>query len=189
MSDEQLELEEARVVHLHDADTDSTLETEVFIEIELDDKVYALLTPTKPVITVMRATEGDDDEDGELEELELEEFAALREHFVKALAPFGVTIVEEGGELLLEGETDEEFYEDCEVLDVETDNGDDELLVLVRVETGAEVFLVATPSVPAMYPVELVGDDARLLSQEELEQMHDIFTDALHGSGILDEEG
>lgn len=186
MSDEELELDPPRIVYLLDEDSKDRLETEVFIEIEMDGKTYALLTPTAPVVTVMRSI--GDPEEGELEELELEEFGALKKHFVKALEPYNVTIIEEGGELLLQGDPDEDFFTDCEVLDVETDNGDDELLVLVRVETGDITYLIATPSVPAMYPAELIGDEGRPLTPEELETMHDVFTEALHGVGMFDDE-
>ncbi len=181
------ELEERRLVRLVDEDSGETLEMEVFLEIELEEtgKTYALLTPAAPIVKILRADPADEDV---LEEVEPEEYSPLAKQFDEALRDWGVKLELRASEVVMVGEPKEELYEDCELLEVDTDEGPDELVVLIQIETGEANYLVCEPTQPDLYPVELDGASGRGLSDAELAELDEIFRAALEHVGGDDED-
>lgn len=90
--------------------------------------------------------------------------------------------------IFLVGDPNDEFLEDCDIIEVHADDDEEEeYAVLVELQTGDANYLVITPMVPDLYPVEFTGtDEARLLDDEELGDLEETFQAAL--SAIEDEE-
>ncbi len=191
MSDEEALLEE-RIVELTDEETGEAIPMQVFLELEVEGKTYALLTPKAPVVQVMKATdaadEADEDALGSLDEVDPEDFAPLQKAFDEALRDYGVKVALRAGEYTLEGEPSDDLYEDCELLTVVIDDFEEEWMVLVEVDTGSERFLLCEPEEPEIYAVEMVGDTPRRLEDAELEELLDAFEAALAEFEEGDEE-
>ncbi|MEE2644980.1 MAG: hypothetical protein VYD19_08610, partial [Myxococcota bacterium] len=127
---------------------------EVFVELDYDGSIYALVTPAQPVVNVIIEREEE-----ELEYLESENFASVEKAINEALdKTFGVKIVSSGDSLNLVGELGEDAYAG-EVLELEGDDGEmSEFIVLVEVDLGDVIYIVCYPVAPVIYPVELVEE-------------------------------
>ncbi len=168
------ELEPEKLVRMVDQETGETLTMQVAAEFEYEGKVFGVLTPAETLIRIFKET------DEELIELEPAEFTDLKEHVDAALSEWGLKVIVRADEFVLEGEEPDDFYEDCEVVEGESEEGPEELFVLTSVETGELTYLVTTSAEMRLFPVEITGEEeARLLSDEEYASMEDIFREVM----------
>ena len=162
------------------------IEMQVYLDLEVEGTEYGLVFPFDLPILIVTNTE---DDDGEyLEAVDLEATKALKTSLFEATRQWGVKPEFRGDELYLVGDYPEEFLDDCDVIEVDVEDGAEEYVVLMTLEDGEQEFLVITPLVPEdeMYPVEFTGEDtARLLDDSELAQLEDVFRTALND---LDDE-
>lgn len=185
-SQEQQDLEPVRIVTLHD-DAGAHLPVEVVVEIDQDDKTYVLLTPSEPVVMILR--EDTTNEDSPLESLDPEDFKSVSKHVQDALIQHNVRVEIKSDEFVLAGEPNESFYAECDVMELEEVDGANEYLVLVEVDNGNNKYLVVMSIEPALYPGLLTSDtEARLLSDDELEQVESLFSEVLSEWAEADEE-
>lgn len=169
-----------RLVQMLDDESGESLTMQVAIEIEYDDKTYALLVPVDTLVMVL-AEDGED----ELSEVEPEAFDAIAKHLNDALADWGLSVERRANEVLLVGEEPDDLYEDCEVFTA-GDDDDDEYFVITEVSTGETNYLIAVKAIPNLFPAELIDDStARTLGDEEMERMHEVFSDAIK---VLEED-
>lgn len=173
-----------RVIPLDDPETKTTTEMEVYLELEVEGLQYALLVPMDLPVLVYRALE----EDGAFELVEDHELKGLRKHVDDALKDWGVKAELRDGDLWLVGDPPDDFFEDCEGIEAETDEGPEEFAVLVQLETGDETFLVTTPVVPELIPARLDAGRARPLTDDELADLEETFRAALAQFEDEDEE-
>lgn len=167
-----------RYVKMLDDETGETLEMQVVAEIEYDDRTYGLLIPAITLVQVL--VENED----ELRELEIDEFGAIKPEIDKALSEWGLSVVVQAGEYVLVGEEPEDLYEDCDSFVDE--EADEEYFIIAEVDTGSASYLVSVKAVPNMFPVELIDENnARSLSDDEMQRMHDVFQEAIK---VLDDE-
>jgi len=179
------ELEPEKLVRMVDQETGETLTMQVAAEFEYEGKVFGVLTPAETLIRIFRET------DDELIELEPAEFTDLKEHVDAALSEYGLKVIVRSDEFVLEGEEPEDLYEECEVIEGESDDGPEELFVLTEVDTGEQTFLVTTSAEMRLFPVEITGEEeARLLSDDEYASMEEIFREVMdfEGDGEGEEE-
>ncbi len=181
------EMQDLRIVALVDEMTGESLKMQIFMEIEVDNKMLALLTPHEAVVNILH-TKADDD-DAELAELEPSDFPKVAKDVQKALAEWTCKIEVRADEFILLGDPPQEFYDDVETIEVETEDGDDELLVLMEIDTGDDVYLIVTSSTPPIFPAELLENDtARSLNDEELAKHNELFKTALQEAAVKDAE-
>ncbi|MBU0550805.1 DUF1292 domain-containing protein [Myxococcota bacterium] len=152
---------------------------EIAAEMEVEDRVYALLTPAESMVNVLRVVPGETEEDEELEELEPAEFPPLKKAFDEALKAWNCHLEVRADEFLLYGEPPEELFEDCDTFETEDE---DEYMILMEVDTGDETYLIAAPIDAPYLPAEIISADsededdyARSLSEEELEKLEKHF--------------
>ncbi|MCB9548419.1 MAG: hypothetical protein H6706_21635 [Myxococcales bacterium] len=168
------DLEPEKLVRLIDKESGETLTMQVAAEFELDGKVYGVLTPAETLIRIFRETAD------ELIEVEPGEFSPIKEHVDAALSDWGLKVAVRADEFVLEGEEPDDFYEDCDIIEGESDEGPEELFVLVEVDTGDQNFLVTTSAEMRLFPVEITGEDeARLLEDEEYAALEEIFREVM----------
>ncbi len=168
------ELAPPKVVHLADEETGDTIGMQIFVEMEIDGRIYALVTPEAPVVTVLRLER--DGEDEEIYDLPPEEFGALQSDINAALKPYSVCVDVVGDEYMLVGEAPDSLYEDCGELTLDED---EDYLILAEIDNGEAVYLVCQPP-PEVIPVELGDNDVpRLLTDDEMEALHDTFQSVL----------
>lgn len=171
------ELAPRRTVVVEDAD--QSTEMEVYLEVEVDQHVYGLLIPLDlPVNLVKTFQEQDTDV---LDPVDPETAVALSKELNTALRPWGLKSESRDEGLYLVGEPNDEFLDDCDVIEVRTDDGEEEeYAVLLEMETGDATYLVITPVVPDLFPVEFTGENsARLLNDEQLADLEETFYAAL----------
>ena len=166
------ELEPARQITVVNGDVE--FDVEVLVELEDEEATYALVTPLYPIIDIA-CVEGDE----QLRDLEPDEVTKIWKHLIDALKPHGLKPLQSAGDILLQGTASEDFYESCDMIDLVTENGTEQWLEVIRLETGDTTYVVLTPLTPIMYGVELNDDKGRLLEDDELEQLHDEFSLAL----------
>lgn len=164
-----------RLIWLDDAETDSSMEMEVYLEMEVDGLLYALLVPMDLPAFIYREV----DEEGGFELVEDDELKSLRKHVSDALKDWGVEAHIRDGDLWLVGDPPDDFYDDCEGIEAETEDGPEEFAVLVQLETGDKTYLVATPVVPELVPARLDAGRARPLTDDELADLEETFRAAL----------
>lgn len=174
-----------RVVTLFDEESGDKMEMEIYLELSLegDPRVYALLVPLDMPVEVYetRVVDGAD----VLDPVEPKALGDLRKHVTEALRQWEIKAAVRGGEMFLVGDPPESFYADCESIEVDTDEGSEEFLVLVQLETGDQAYLVITPVVPDLTPAQLTADGARALTDKELAELEETFHAALQQ---MDEE-
>ncbi len=164
------ELAPRKVVQLADDETGDTIPMEIFIELEIEGRLYALVTPEAPIVTVLRMEKSGDEE--EIFDLPLEEFAKLQKDINAALKPYGVEVQVIGEEYALVGEAPDALYEDCGELTLDED---EEYLILAEIDDGEAVYLVCQPPAEVI-PVELDANDVpRLLTDDEMDELQDTF--------------
>lgn len=168
------------LVELVDEKTGESLAAAVQLEIEYGERVFGLLIPVDPIVKVLRYDPSDDE--SELEEMEPEEFAEVADFINGKLAKFNSSIEVHADECILLGEPPESVYDDPETLEVETEAGDQELLILFELKKKRKLgYLIAVPAEPPMWPAELLeGGRARLLGEEDIdEQLDNAFKEAV----------
>ena len=162
-------LAEAVTVELVDPKSGETLAAEVQFEIEYGDRLYGLLIPLDPIVKVLSYDPSDDD--SELVEMEPDEFAAEAKFINGKLAKFKCSIEVHADECILIGEPPESVYEDPESLEVETEAGEQELLILFELKKKRKIgYLITIPALPPMWPAELLEDgQACLLDNRDID--------------------
>ena len=164
-------------VHIDDA----PVEMQVYLDLEFDGTEYGLVFPLDLPVLVVTSVQ---DEEGEyLDPLDVQATKALKTPLYEALRSWGLTPDFRGNELYLVGDYPDEFFDDCDVIEVDVEDGTEEYAVLLTLDDGNNTYLVITPLVPEdeMYPVEFVDDNtARLLDDEELVKLEDLFRSALN---------
>lgn len=162
-------LAEAVVVELVDPKSGEVLAAEVQLEIEYKGRLYGLLIPVDPIVKVLSYDPSDDD--SELVEMEPDEFAEVADFINGKLAKFKCAIEVHADECILMGEPPESVYDDPETLEVETEAGEQELLILFEVKKKRKIgYLVALPTMPPMWPAELIEDGkACLLDDRDID--------------------
>ena len=170
-------LEARRLVNLEEGGT--TMEMEVYLEVELDDRVFALLVPADLSVDLVEVLTSGDEET--LQPVETSTIKRLKPEIRDALKAWKVEFHFEDGEAFLRGDPDEAFYADCETVEVDTEDGDSEdFVVLLELATGDSTYLLLTALTPELIAAELVDEgEARSLSDEELQELEDIFREAL----------
>ena len=170
-------LEPRKIVILEEED--NALAMEVYLEVELDDRVFALLAPADLDIEIVETKELDGEET--LEAVAPEVVKSLRGDIRDALKAWDVEFHYEDGAAFLRGDPDESFFADCETVEVDTDEGESEdFVVLLELATGDKTYLLLTSMTPELIPAELISEDrARSLEDEELQELEDIFREAL----------
>jgi len=163
-------LAEAVVVELVDPKSGEALAASVQLEIEYEGRLYGLLIPVDPIVKVLCYDPSDDD--SELVEMEPEAFAEVATFINSKLAKFECSIEVHADECILIGEPPESVYDDPETLEVETDAGDQELVILFELKKKRKIgYLITIPSVPPMWPAELMdGGKAALLDPEDIDE-------------------
>ena len=179
------ELAPRRVVNL--IEDDNSTEMEVYLEVEMEGQVFALLIPLDLPVHVVRELETE--EQAALEPVEAEALPAMRKHIADALKPMGISAELHGDEMFLVGDPPDDFFEDCEMIEVRTEEDEEEYALVLELDTGDEQFLVLTPMVPDLFPAELVSDsEARPLSDAELSRLEDTFREALYDGDDEEED-
>ncbi len=163
-------LAEAVVVELVDPKTGEGLAAEVQLEIEYKDRIYGLLIPVDPIVKVLSYDPSDDD--SELVEMEPDEFVEIATFVNGKLAKFKCSVEVHADECILIGEPPESVYDDPETLEVETEAGEQELLILFEVKKKRKIgYLIALPTIPPMWPAELLEDgQACLLDDQDIDE-------------------
>ena len=159
---------------------------EVYLELDVDNRAYGLLIPMDLPVHLVRTFQemGSD----VLDPVPADVAASLRGELDNSLRPYGLKSENRDGNLFLIGEPEDEFFDDPDVIEVRSDDGEEEeYAVLQELETGDDTYLVITPIVPDLYPVEFVGEnEARLLEDDELVELEETFHAAL--SAIEEDE-
>ena len=183
MSEKQ-ELAERRIVQVRDEESDEAMDMEVFLELDHDDRTYALITSPVPTVVLFEVDSEGDEEAGEtLNEADDDTFAALRSDINDFLKQWNVTIQRVGSELRLSDELPEEVYADSPPLEIEAgeDEDPDTFLQLAEFDRGDKQYWLLMPSPPHLFAVELNGEQARFLADEELEALQPLFDEAMEG--------
>ena len=178
------EISERRVVTVQ-GDSEAT-QMEVYLEVEVDDKSYGLLIPLDLPVHLVHAFE--DNGADVLEPVDDETALSLRGEVNSAVREWGLKSEARPDGLYLVGDPDDDFIEDCDLIEVRTDDGEEEeYAVLLQFDTGDKSYLVITPIVPDLLPVEFTSDDAaRHLNDTELSDLEETFHAALRA--VEDEE-
>ena len=152
---------------------------EVYLEVEIDDHVYALLVPADLSVDLVKVTENNGEES--LEPVESKVIEGLTSDINDALKAWQMKFLLQDGEAILRGDPDEAFYADCETVEVDTEDGDSEdFVVLLELATGESTYLLLTAMTPELIAAELVSDnEARSLDDDELQELEEIFREAL----------
>jgi hypothetical protein len=175
------DFEPLKIVKLKHSEHEEPLEAEIVAEVEMNGKLYGLVTPAAPVVYILEESNADDD-DSELQQIAPEEFEPIRKQIQEALSEWGVQIQIRADEFVLVGDPPEEFYSESELFAVEEDEEEVEYMILTAVDNGNTTYLVTMPTEPVLYPVELKEDDvAIVLADDEMVELHDIFQNIIQG--------
>ena len=172
------ELNERRIVTM--TDDGESAKMEVYLELDVDSRSYGLLIPMDlPVHLVKASNESGTDV---LDPVGPEDTRGLLNELNNAVKEWGLKGESRDDGLFLLGDPSDEFLEDCDIIEVRAeDDEEEEFAVLVELETGNETYLVITPMVPDLYPVEFNDSStARLLNDDELSDLEDTFQAALN---------
>lgn len=181
MSEKQ-ELAERRIVKVKDEEGAEPMDMEVFLELDHEGRTYALITSPVPTVVLFEVDGSADEEAGEsLNEADDETFGALKNDINEFLKQWNVTISQVGTELRLSDELPEEIYADSPMLEIDSGEDDepDSFLQLGEFDRGDKQYWLLMPTPPHLFAVELKGDDARYLDDEELETMQPLFDEAM----------
>ncbi|MCA9543603.1 MAG: hypothetical protein KC613_04405 [Myxococcales bacterium] len=163
-----------RTIPLIDPETGDELMTSVAAEFEYEGQTFLVVTPVDEVVSIIRI-EGTEEEES-LQELEIEEFPAVASAVNEAMKQWNLKVEPRGNELVLVGDIPEDLFEDCDELEVETDDGEDRtLLILMEIDTGDTTYLVAANMGYILYPALDEGESARPLTTDELASMQAVF--------------
>jgi hypothetical protein len=182
------DFEPLKVVKLKQDHGSETLDVEIVAEVEMDGKLYGLVTPAQPIVYILEE-EGDDD-DSELQQIAPEDFAPIQKQIQEALSQWNVHVEVRADEFVLVGDPPEEFYSESELFEAEDDEGESvEYMILVEVDDGSKRYLVTMPIDPVLYPVELLPDDtAIVLEDDKMGELHDIFQNIMEGMAQGDDD-
>ena len=181
-----MQLEPTRVVELI-GDDGKPMPVEVLFEVIVNDCLYALMTPAHPVIVILR--EDPAGEDAPLEPIEPAEFNEIAKDVQSHLFNLDVQVEVQADEFVLVGTPNDEFY-NGERIQIEVEDGDEEYLIIVELDYGGKNYLVALPldPDPPIYPGEILADEkARILKDEEMEGLQEVFEQVL-AEGFAEEE-
>ncbi len=187
MSEKQ-ELAERRIVQVRDEEGTEPMDMEVFLELDHEDRTYALITSPVPTVVLFEVdSQGDEDAGEALNEADDDTFVALKNDINDFLKQWNVSISQVGTELRLSDELPEEVYADSPMLEIDSGEDDepDSFLQLGEFDRGDKQYWLLMPTPPHLFAVELKGDSARFLDDEELETLQPMFDEAMEG---LDEE-
>jgi hypothetical protein len=183
MSDDRSqELAERRIVKVREEDDAEPMDMEVFLELDHDGRTYALITSPVPTVVLFEVDEAGNEEAGEsLNEADDATFDALRNDINDFLKQWGISIARHGTELRLSDELPEEVYADSPMLEIDSGDEDepDSFLQLGEFDRGDKQYWLLMPTPPHLFAVELVGDDARFLEDEEIETLQPLFDEAM----------
>ena len=151
----------------------------MYLEVEIDGKDYGLLIPIDLPVDMVRV--GEENGQHTLEPVGEDEYAPLIKELNTALRQWNIKTEERQHGLFLVGEPNDEFLDDCDIIEVNAEDGDErEFAVVSELDTGDYTYLVITPVVPELHPVQFTGDDsARILSDDELEELEATFQAAI----------
>ena len=152
---------------------------EVYLELDVDERAYGLLIPLDFPIHLVETSQVNGED--VLEPVDDETVQALRSELNTAVRDWGLKSESRPDGLFLVGNPDDEFLEDCDFIEVRTDDGDEEeYAALLQLETGDKTYLVITPTTPELVPVEFTSSDsARHLDDVELSELEETFYAAL----------
>ena len=179
------EISERRIVTVQ-GDSEAT-QMEVYLEVEVDDKSYGLLIPLDLPVHLVHAFE--DNGTDVLEPVDDETALSLKGEVNSAVREWGLKSEARPDGLYLVGDPDDDFIEDCDLIEVRTDDGEEEegRGPSLQFDTGDKSYLVITPIVPDLLPVEFTSRDAaRHLNDAELSDSEETFHAALRA--VEDEE-
>ena len=173
---------EPNTVELLDVESGETLTCLVGAEIELEGSRFVVVTPVDELAT-LAVIEGEGDE-AELRELEPEEFQSAEAAINSVLQQLDIKVVHKSDEYVIKGDLDDDLFEDYDededVLEVETDDGEERrLLIIAEVDTAERIYVVAVDFQKPVYPARMEGDQAIPLNAEELTSMRDIFDEVI----------
>ncbi len=167
------ELSPRRLVTLEEPE--GRVEMEVYLELEIGEQTYALLTPLDLPINAV-----EDMGEGELQGITDEELPELLIHIRDSLKPWGLKAELDGDELYIVGDAPDDFFEECDFIEVNSEGEETEFAVIIEIETGDRNFLILTPTMPDLYPAEILeADRARSLTDSELTDLEETFRLAL----------
>ena len=162
-------------IRFRDPDTDVVFDTDVIVTVEHDDHTYALLTPTHTLVELYVV---DEDGDGAAP-IDEAGYKLIRNDVEKAVAEWGSKITSIGPFWQISPEPPDEVYDDAEIIDMKVDGeaeGDTEThVLLLEFDTGSTKYWLLESEAPLIWPVELDGDEARPLEDEELERIEPKF--------------
>lgn len=185
---ENEELLPRRLVTLKDEETGDDLEMEVVVELEVEGKDYALVTPPYPLLQLF-AVEEDEDGGSSMDAIAPEGLDELRRDVNDALKEFGVRVRRYGARYALDGELPESAFESADEISAETDDGEEDFIVIKELDAGEERYWLLYPLDQELHPVELVSEErARPLTDEELENLHETFEAAVQELDELADE-
>jgi len=152
---------------------------EVYLEVEIDGQEYGLLIPIDLPVDLVRV--GEDNGQHTLEPVDESEYSPLMKELNSALRQWNIKTEERTHGLFLVGEPNDEFLDDCDIIEVNAEDGDErEFAVVSELDTGDSTYLVITPVVPELHPVQFTSEDsARILNDNELEDMEATFQAAI----------
>ena len=176
------ELSPRRLVTLEEPE--GQVEMEVYLELEIGEQTYALLTPLDLPVNAV-----EDLGKGELKGVETEDLQELLVHIRDYLKPWGLKAALDGEDLYIEGDAPEDFFDECDFIEVDADGEEAEYAVIIQIETGDKTFLVLTPTMPDLYPAEILDEErARSLTDKELGDLEETFRLALRQFDEEDED-
>ena len=165
------------------------LMAEVVVELEVDDHVFALLTPAVPIIHVAALeAQGDDEEEEDLVEVDDETLKRLTPHVEEALSTWKMKVAPAGEWTVLSRPLPPDLVEAADHIMVDMEGEEEEFLLLTEVDVGDAVYCVLAPATPEYWAVEVKGNEARLLEDDELEKIWDLMVGALDELHADDED-
>ena len=148
MSEKQ-ELSERRIVQVRDEEGTEPMDMEVFLELDHEERTYALITSPVPTVVLFEVDAQADEEAGEaLNEADDETFAALKGDLNDFLKQWNVTISQVGTELRLSDELPEEVYADSPMLEIDSGEDDepDSFIQLGEFDRGDKQYWLLMPT-------------------------------------------
>ncbi len=159
-------------------DGEKAAEMEVYLDLDIEGRTYALLVPADMELHVVRASFEDEDSP-QFEKLADGELAGLQKNLDDAFKAWKLKTRIEDNRIYLVGEPTEDFYDDYPIVQVkDEDNEEEDYAVVLELDDGHNHYAVLTIVYPEFTPVELDGDTARRLTDDELLALEETFNEA-----------